>query len=158
MKSPLPLAGEVDSPIGERVRDFFSQGLPLATIGQTNPNAKRLRGEATNAEQRLWRYLRNRHLCGFKFLRQVTIGPFVADFACVECRVVVEADGGQHSDDIDQPRTACLERLGWQVLRFWNDEVLQQTDAVLGAILAACESRKEEVPSPSPLPQAGEEK
>lgn len=130
----------------------------MATIGQTNPNAKRLRGEATNAEQRLWRHLRNRHLGGFKFRRQVTIGPFIADFACVERRVIVEADGGQHSHDIDQPRTAYLERLGWQVLRFWNDEVLQQTDAVLGAILAACESWKEEAPSPNPLPHAGEGK
>jgi very-short-patch-repair endonuclease len=69
----------------------------VATIGRINPHARRLRREATDAERRLWYHLRNRQLGGFKFRKQETIGSCVADFACVECRLVVEADGGQHS-------------------------------------------------------------
>jgi very-short-patch-repair endonuclease len=130
----------------------------VATIGRINPNARRLRREATDAEQRLWYHLRGRRLAGFKFKRQETIGPFIADFACAECRVIVEADGGQHGPEQDRRRTAHLEMLGWNVLHFWNDEILQQTDAVLEAILRACEERRQGKPSPCPLPHAGEGK
>jgi len=88
----------------------------------------------------------------------VTVGPFVADFACIEARLIVEADGGQHTPPLDQPRTAVLEALGWKVLRFWNNEILRHTDAVLAAILSACDAAKKDIPSPNPLPQAGEGK
>ena len=128
----------------------------MATIGKTNPNAGRLRREATDAEQRLWHHLRNRQLGGFKFRRQVTIGPFIADFACVEERLIVEADGGQHGRDRDARRTQYLEGLGSKVLRFWNHDILQQTTAVLETILSACEEQAKGKPSPSPLPLAGE--
>ena len=128
----------------------------MATIGRTNPNAKRLRREATDAERRLWRHLRDRRLGGLKFRRQVTIGPFIADFACVERRLIVEADGGQHGEDRDAGRTRYLETLGWKLLRFWNNDILEQTDAVLGVILAACQEEGEGRPSPCPLPLAGE--
>ena len=128
----------------------------MATIGKTNPHAGELRRNATDAEQRLWHHLRNRSLGGFKFRRQVTIGPYVADFACMECNVVVEADGGQHGPEADRDRTADLKRLGWQVVRFWNHDILNQTDAVLTTILDACEARCEGRPSPNPLPHAGE--
>jgi len=128
----------------------------MATIGRTNPHAKTLRRDTTDAEQRLWYYLRNRNLEGFKFRRQVTIGPFIADFACAEARVIVEADGGQHNDVSDAHRTAHLQQLGWRVLRFWNNEILHRTDTVLGEILRACEQRREGGPSPCPLPLAGE--
>ena len=130
----------------------------MATIGNINPNARKLRRNATDAERRLWYHLRNRRLGGFKFKRQETIGCFIADFTCVECKLIVEADGGQHSDEVDGERTAYLERLGWSVLRFWNNDILQQTDEVLGAILRACQQRKEQKPSPCPLPLAGEGK
>ena len=120
----------------------------MPIIGRTNPHARRLRRESTDAERRLWSYLRNRQLGGFKFRQQVTIGPFIADFACVECRVVVEADGGQHGDDADHERTAFLERLGWRVLRFWNNEILTNTDGVLQVVLAACEGGRK---NPHPL-------
>jgi very-short-patch-repair endonuclease len=86
----------------------------------------------------------------------VTIGPFIADFACVESRVIVQADGGQHCDERDAPRSAHLEALGWTILRYWNHDILQRTDAVLEEIIAACERRKEDKPSPNPLPRAGE--
>ena len=130
----------------------------MATIGRTNPHAHRLRRDSADAEQRLWYYLRGRRLGGFKFRRQVTLGPFVADFACVEARLIVEADGGQHNDKRDAARTEYLERLGWKILRFWNNDVLQQTDAVLEVILVACREREEGKPSPCPLPHAGEGK
>jgi very-short-patch-repair endonuclease len=134
---------------------FFS-GETVATIGKINAHASELRRNSTDAEQRLWRHLRNRNLSGFKFRRQETVGPFVADFACVERKVIVEADGGQHELERDRQRTSRLESLGWIVLRFWNDEVLTQTEAVLEAILRACEERGKGKPSPCPLPRAGE--
>ena len=130
-------------------------GGVVATIGNTSPHARDLRRDSTDAERRLWNSLRNRRLGGFKFRRQVTIGPFVADFACVECRLIVEADGGQHGEDVDADRTRYLEARGWNVLRFWNSDILNETDAVLTAILRSCEER-EEKPSPNPLPRAGE--
>jgi very-short-patch-repair endonuclease len=128
----------------------------VATIGKTNPHARRLRREATDSERRLWYRLRNRQLGGFKFRQQETIGRCVADFACVESRLIVEADGGQHCEEFDRERTAYLNSLGWQVLRFWNNDILQQTDAVLETILRACNERCKGKPSPCPLPLAGE--
>ena len=130
----------------------------MATIGKINPHARTLRRNATDAERRLWYHLRNRRLGGFKFKQQETIGPFIADFACVECRLIVEADGGQHNDARDSDRTEYLESLGWHVLRFWNNDILQQTEAVLEVILGACLERQKGKPSPCPLPQAGEGK
>jgi len=130
----------------------------VATIGEINPSARRLRREATDAERRLWYHLRNRRLGGFKFKQQETIGPFIADFACVECRLIVEADGGQHGAERDDRRTAYLNGLGWHVLRFWNNEILRQTDGVLEVILRACDERRKGKPSPCPLPLAGEGK
>ena len=129
----------------------------MATIGRINPHARRLRREATDAERRLWSRLRNRQIGGFKFKRQETIGRFIADFACMECRLIVEADGGQHGEEADRERTAYLDQLGWKIMRFWNNDILQNTDGVLEAILAACKERKGK-PSPCPLPHAGEGK
>ena len=130
----------------------------MATIGRTNPHARPLRREATDAERRLWSRLRNRQLGGFKFRRQETIGRYIADFACSECRLVVEADGGQHGGEADCERTAYLNDLGWKVLRCWNGDILQNTDGVLSVILDACEQRRQGKPSPCPLPLAGEGK
>jgi very-short-patch-repair endonuclease len=129
----------------------------MATIGRINPHARRLRREATDAERRLWSRLRNRQTGGFKFKRQETIGRCIADFACMECRLIVEADGGQHGEEADRERTAYLDQLGWKIMRFWNNDILQNTDGVLGAILAACKEWKGK-PSPCPLPHAGEGK
>jgi very-short-patch-repair endonuclease len=130
----------------------------VATIGRINPHARRLRREATDAERRLWSRLRNRQLGGFKFRQQETVGRCVADFACVECRLIIEADGGQHGEEVDWDRTAYLNSLGWEVLRFWNNEILQNTNGVLEVIVRACEERRKGKPSPFPLPHAGEGK
>ncbi|MBV8972946.1 MAG: endonuclease domain-containing protein [Sphingomonadaceae bacterium] len=97
-----------------------------------------LRRAQTPAEAALWRELRGRRLGGFKFRRQVDLRPFIVDFACLEAKLVVEADG-QHTDaaDYDQRRTAWLEQHGYRVLRFWNHEVLGKRSGVMATILAA---------------------
>ena len=103
---------------------------------KVNPNARRLRVEMTDAERRLWSALRSRRLQGFKFRRQYPAGPFILDFACVEHRLAVEADGGQHADNgYDDSRTAWLEQNSWRVVRFWNNEVLTNADGVVEEIL-----------------------
>jgi very-short-patch-repair endonuclease len=117
-------------------------------------NARRLRQNPTDAEIRLWFGLRRRQIDGYRFRRQVPIGPFIAAFVCLEQRPIVEVDGGQHADNpADDRRTEWLERQGFRVLRFWNDDVLSNTEGVLIVIqqhLAA-----ERAPLPDPPPQGG---
>lgn len=96
--------------------------------------ARKLRRRSTDAENRLWLRLRARQLEGAKFVRQFPIGPHIADFACRSARLVVELDGGQHSPDIDAGRTAVIHNFGYRVIRFWNNDVLQNTEAVLETI------------------------
>lgn len=100
-------------------------------------NARELRNTATDAERVPWKHLRGRRLSGFKFRRQYPIAGHIADFACIEARLVIELDGGQHIDQqaYDAERTRKLEVNGYQVLRFWNDDVLLRTIAVLDEIL-----------------------
>ncbi len=98
--------------------------------------ARELRQTMTDAERRLWYVLRDRRLRGYKFRRQRPIGPFIADFACLEYRVAIEADGGQHADnEADMRRTAWLERHGWRVVRFWNNDILLNAGGVAEEIL-----------------------
>jgi very-short-patch-repair endonuclease len=97
--------------------------------------ARKLRGDPTDAEKRLWHRLRARQL-GVQFTRQFPIGGAVADFACRPLRLVIELDGGQHADNPDdEPRTRLIEAHGYRVIRFWNNDVLGNTDSVLQAIL-----------------------
>ena len=117
--------------------------------------ARGLRRNATEAEDRLWHHLRNRRLGGYKFRRQVWIGPFIADFLCMDAMLVVEVDGSQHIGNVayDDDRTAFLATKGYRVIRVWNNDVMQQMDSVLAAILDGLA----DVPSPShtshlPLP------
>jgi very-short-patch-repair endonuclease len=98
------------------------------------PVARKLRRDMTEAEQRLWYFLRDRRFEGEKFVTQFQIGNYVADFACRSARVAVEVDGGQHSADKDAARTDAIEKFGYIVLRFWNNDVLQNSDGVLTAI------------------------
>jgi very-short-patch-repair endonuclease len=99
------------------------------------PRARQLRENATDAENRLWYALRNRALDGSKFVRQLSIGPYFADFACREHMLIVELDGGQHSgSQSDVVRTRYLNDQGYGVLRFWNNEILENRDGVLNAI------------------------
>ena len=104
------------------------------TKRRLTPVARTLRRQSTDAEQRLWRHLRSRQLEGAKFLRQFPIGPHVADFACRSARLAVELDGGQHSPEADGPRTASIEGFGYKVIRFWNNEVLENSEGVLEVI------------------------
>ena len=101
-----------------------------------NENARRLRRDATDAERRLWSALRDRRLSGYRFRRQFPIGRFIVDFACTKHRLIVEADGSQHADsEPDRERTAWLEEQGWRVLRFWNNDVLTNTNGVVETVL-----------------------
>ena len=99
-------------------------------------NARRLRRAMTGAERRLWARLRNAQLLGHKFRRQMPVGRFIADFACEQAKLIVEVDGGQHGARVasDAARTAFLEEAGYLVIRFWNHEVLKDTDGVVGRI------------------------
>ena len=96
-------------------------------------NVRRLRSTQTDAERKLWLYLRNRGLSGAKFRRQRAIGVYIVDFCCLEHKLIVEVDGGQHAVDAerDQKRTDFLMSKGFRVLRFWNHEVLTQMEFVL---------------------------
>ncbi len=95
-----------------------------------------MRREMTEAEDRLWRELRGRRLDRIKFRRQVPIGPYIADFACLDARLIVELDGTQHAESRrDTVRDAELERRGFRVLRFWNDEVLRELTSVCDTII-----------------------
>jgi len=103
-----------------------------------------LRRDTTDAEQMLWHGLRYEQLA-WRFRRQHAIPPYVVDFACLEARLVVEADGGQHAlPGEHELRDEALERRGWRVLRFWNNEILENRAGVLQAIAAAL--------GPHPLP------
>jgi very-short-patch-repair endonuclease len=104
-------------------------------------SARRLRQRATPAEVRFWKALERLPIDGSHFRRQVPIGPYVVDFACLSVRLVVELDGGHHGEPEqsrrDAARTAWLEAEGYRVLRFWNDEVQSNVNGVLDTIYAA---------------------
>ncbi len=101
----------------------------------------------TDAELRLWMQLRGEQLDGYRFRRQVPMGPYVLDFVCLKARLVIEVDGGQHAEALKQDdlRAAWLESRGFRVLRFWNTDVLQETEGVVERIRAA-------LPGPPPHP------
>ena len=100
-------------------------------------HARRMRREPTLAEARFWHYAKDRGIGGMKFRRQVGVGPYIADFLCAEAWLIVEIDGGQHTEDRDGERDAFLAAQGYRVLRFWNSDVLTDMDAVGATILAA---------------------
>ena len=104
------------------------------TTNRLTPVARKLRRNSTDAENHLWYYLRGRRFEGAKFVRQCAIGPHVADFACRELHLVVELDGGQHTPEGDASRTQIIEAFGYRLIRFWNNDVLENTDGVLEAI------------------------
>ncbi len=103
-----------------------------------SPHAAPMRQVMPEAEARLWRQLRDRRLLGHKFRRQHSIGPYIADFACITARLVIELDGSQHADaeEADARRTAFMVAEGWTVIRFWNARVLTDVDNVLREIIA----------------------
>ena len=117
-------------------------------------NAKVLRANQTDAELRLWYHLRAHRFLNLKFKRQKPIGHYIVDFVCIEMRLVIEVDGGQHADSAaDVRRDAWLRERGFTVLRFWNNEVMQELDGVLEKIRLAVEAAKSAglLPYPPPL-------
>ena len=121
--------------------------------GNTEP-ARRLHRDQTDAERVLWFRLRDRRLAGWKFKRQVPIDRFVVDFCCADAKLIVELDGGQHDQDRerDANRTNVLEAMGYLVLRFWNHDVIRNTEGVLEDILNTINQQRSEPPHPTPLP------
>jgi very-short-patch-repair endonuclease len=120
---------------------------PLATIALER--ARELRSKLTDAERELWLHLRAGQLNGRKFRRQHPIPPYTVDFFCASANLVIEVDGSQHNQQMDAARTCAIEALGLNVLRFWDNEVLTQTEAVLAAIWNAV---AESPLTPTPLP------
>ncbi|HEX8325406.1 MAG TPA: DUF559 domain-containing protein [Tepidisphaeraceae bacterium] len=112
------------------------------------PFAREMREAPSEAEQKLWQCLRNRQLEGLRFRRQLPIGPFIADFACEACKLIVEVDGLQHDDAVqyDRHRSNELGRMGWRVLRSFAGDVLKDIGGVLQTIVVAAR------PHPNPLP------
>jgi very-short-patch-repair endonuclease len=102
----------------------------------TTTRTRSLRTNMTDAEHLLWQSLRRKQLNGHRFRRQHPIGRYIADFACIEQKMAIELDGGQHQDQLvyDQARSTFLQAQGWHVLRFWNNDVLNNIDGVLASI------------------------
>ena len=119
------------SQVWERVR---------VRVGTTD-RPRELRKNQTDAERTLWKHLRDRRLEGYKFRRQRPLGGYIVDLICLEQKLIVEVDGGQHSGQhkYDLERDEWLESQGHRVLRFWNNQVLDEVEAVKAAILAALE-------------------
>jgi very-short-patch-repair endonuclease len=114
---------------------------------QLTTHARSLRGDMTEAEKKLWQAIRSNQIENCRFRRQHPIDPYIADFACIDKRVVIELDGGQHQDQetYDERRTEHMQAQGWKVVRFWNNDVLNNLDGVLTRIV---EILTAEPPSP----------
>ncbi|MCK4834173.1 MAG: endonuclease domain-containing protein [Gammaproteobacteria bacterium] len=106
--------------------------------------ARELRKNQTDAENLLWLHIRNRQLNGCKFRRQFPIGSYIVDFACISLKLIIEVDGSQHMSNIDydNTRTQTLENHGFQVIRFWNNAVLTETDSVLESLTLSQRERE----------------
>ena len=105
-------------------------------IPQVRQRSKTLRKEPTPAERKLWAYLRKRQVDGVKFRRQHPIGPYITDFCSPSAHLIIEVDGSGHLDTVarDAKRTAYLETLGYKVLRFWNNQVMDDIEGVMRVI------------------------
>ncbi len=125
-------------------------------LGQTNEKIisnklqRKLRNEMTTAENALWKVLRGRQLEGLKFRRQHPFGNYILDFVCLEIMLVIEVDGGQHTEnrEYDTQRTEELQKAGYRVLRFWNNQVLQQIESVKEKLWEIVEDLRQTNPSP----------
>ncbi|MCB1392744.1 MULTISPECIES: endonuclease domain-containing protein [unclassified Nitrobacter] len=123
-------------------------------------SARRLRFDSTYAEAILWRHLRQLDVKGSHFRRQTVIGPYIADFACLAARLIVEVDGSQHGTDggkrRDDTRTRWLNAEGYRVLRFWNNDVISTPGSVMEAIHRALDVTPSRLPSADDPPPQGE--
>ena len=124
--------------------------------------ARRLRRDSTSVELRLWNRLRSRSIDGYKFVRQEPIGRYVVDFVCRDRRLIIEVDGGQHADNMrDQTRDQWLREHNYRILRFWNNDIMNNMDGVLETIAGALQTEAPPHPVPAcggnrPLPASGE--
>jgi very-short-patch-repair endonuclease len=127
---------------------------------------RQLRRESTEPEKRLWKHLRGRQVAGLKFRQQVWLGPYIVDFFCAEARLVIELDGETHvgpeAEAYDERRTALIEAEGYRVRRFWNNDVMQNIEGVVGTIEEAARepaphppTASRRAPPPSPLQGEG---
>ncbi len=114
----------------------------MSKNNQLKNNAKSLRRNATEAEKKLWLHLRAKQMEGIKFRRQQPIEAYIVDFVSFERRVIIELDGGQHAtepaQDKDIDRDLCLKCNGFKVLRFWNNDVMENLEGVLAVIRKVC--------------------
>ncbi len=109
-----------------------------------------MRSASTEAEHRLWQILRAKRLSGYKFKRQLPIDSYIADFACLRHRLILEVDGSQHGGSADARRDAYLKRHGFRVLRFWDNDIFNNEEGVIASIIDALAG-----PLPSPSPAEG---
>lgn len=141
---PLPWMGEGwgegDTPFSYHLIRCLRTG----SVTMSTEKAKTLRQNSTEAERELWQHLRRFQMNGHKFRRQHPIGPYIVDFACIERNLAIEIDGGHHSKEAeyDDARTEWLESQGFKVLRFWNNQVLKEIEAVKLAIWDALEAER----------------
>jgi len=137
-------------PLGERIKVRGVESLKT----QHKPLVKALRRRPTDAEKKLWQRLRNRQILGAKFRRQQPFGPYILDFYCAESKLAIELDGGQHGGPKvageDKQRDEYLKQEGVVVLRFWNNQLFYEFEAVIEMIYTTLEKR---TPHPNPLPQ-----
>jgi very-short-patch-repair endonuclease len=160
-QSPSPLAGEG---LGSGVRAASAAQKTLSEVLARKAllldRARAMRSNPTDAERRLWSILRAKRLADLRWRRQVIIDDlYIADFICFEHRLIVEADGGQHAENPhDSDRDAYLTTQGFRILRFWNNDVLTNSDSVAEAILRAIDSSGAQTradPTPQPLSRKG---
>lgn len=113
-------------------------------------NARLLRSDMTIAEHKLWQAISGKQIEDCRFRRQHPIGPYIADFACTDKSLVIELDGGQHQEQVayDERRTKFLQMHGWRVLRFWNNDVLNNLDGVLAKVIEVLTAAPPSRPSP----------
>lgn len=105
---------------------------------QVKQRSRALRTNQTDAERKLWRYLKDRQVNGWRFRRQHPIAPYVVDFACIETKLIVEADGGQHATASGDPvRDERLREKGWRIMRFWNPNILKSISGIIETIADA---------------------
>ena len=166
-KSPTsPCKGEVDREAGgrgsrfSRTKEMTERARYLRVLTNSQGVLRRyLRGNLTDAEQRLWRALRRDQLNGLSFRRQHPLGPYTVDFYCPHLRLVVEVDGGQHAEQrkqADERRTQWLAEKGVTVVRYWNNEVLSNLQGVLSDLLVHVERLLQVAKPPTPaLPLSG---
>ncbi len=130
---------------GEGCREYHRKGEVRIVPEGLKYNSRQLRKKQTRYEAKLWTYLRNRKLGGLKFRRQHPVGPFIADFCCMEKNLIIELDGGHHNKEEnireDKKRDAILTSFGYTVLRIWNNELTKNLEGVLDTILELCNKK-----------------